>query len=89
MLRDGDSGADARSRQCTYAADACTKQMGHRSSFGSAIPQWWRGASGLLSKLRRNPGRNRRGGGSNGNNKDNNNNAQQLHKLNKSHYMPI
>ncbi len=67
-------------RQPTCAADAHTKQMDHRSSFGSAIPQWWRGANTLLSTLRRNTGRNRRVGDSNGDDKNNNDDGQQLHK---------
>jgi hypothetical protein len=62
MLRDGASAADARSRQHMYAADAYTKQRGCKSSFCSAIPQQWRGASALESTLRRNAGGNRRGG---------------------------
>jgi hypothetical protein len=78
MVRDGAPAVDARSRQLTYAADSCTKQMDHRSSFGSAIPRRWRGASALLSTLRRNTGMNRRGGGGgNGDNKDDNDDAQQ------------
>ncbi len=62
-LRDGASAADAKRRQPTYAADACTKQKDCWSSFYSAITWWCTGASALLSTLRRNTGRNRREGG--------------------------
>jgi hypothetical protein len=63
MLRDGASAVIARSRQPSCAAHAHTKQTDCRSSFGSAITQWWRGASASISTLRRYTGRNRRGGG--------------------------
>jgi hypothetical protein len=62
-LRDGASAADARSRQPTYATDACTLQMDHRSSFGSAMPRRWKGASVLLSTLTRQTWTVRNGGG--------------------------
>jgi hypothetical protein len=60
--QDGATVAIARSRQPLCAAHAHTKQMDCRSSFGSSTPQWWRGASALISTSRRNTGRNRRGG---------------------------